>query len=210
MTSAASHRDVRRCVLRQYGPVVALTRAITALNSACLFRFQLPISRLTPKFGAFNIGRLFNRPRVFSLARQSAAGQNHRGGYDPEPLVRKAQLYCQRSRTEALAYENAGHIEQERDRIYSAKKTKGQHIRRPKARKIQIIAPEWGASINWLEYKTNPIDEFATLNTGRVIRDVVADILRAPNNRWVRSRSATRRAIAGKRSRPYSREKISG
>ena len=57
------------------------------------------------------------------------------------------------------------------------RKIRGAIIRRPRAGGIEVVANGRGDWIGWAELKTGPVDEIAILNTGRVIRDVNADIL---------------------------------
>ena len=54
---------------------------------------------------------------------------------------------------------------------------RGKILKRPKNDPIEVVAGGRGEWIGWVELKTAPVDEIAVLNTGRVIRDVDADIL---------------------------------
>ncbi|MEM9017197.1 MAG: endonuclease/exonuclease/phosphatase family protein [Verrucomicrobiota bacterium] len=57
------------------------------------------------------------------------------------------------------------------------RKIRGAIFRRPQTGGIQVVAKGRDSWIGWAELKTAPVDEIAILNTGRVIRDVDADVL---------------------------------
>lgn len=57
------------------------------------------------------------------------------------------------------------------------RKIRGQIFRRPAAGGVEVVADGRADWIGWVEHKTAPVNETAILNTGRVIRDVDADIL---------------------------------
>ena len=57
------------------------------------------------------------------------------------------------------------------------RKIRGKIIHRPRVGGIHVVADGRGDWIGWAELKTAPVNEIAILNTGRVIRDVNADIL---------------------------------
>ena len=57
------------------------------------------------------------------------------------------------------------------------RKIRGAIFRRPRAGGIQVVATGRNSWIGWAELKNAPVDEIAVMNTGRVIRDVDADIM---------------------------------
>jgi endonuclease/exonuclease/phosphatase family metal-dependent hydrolase len=54
---------------------------------------------------------------------------------------------------------------------------RGSILKRPQAGGIEVVADGRDKWIGWAELKTAPVDEISVLNTGRVLRDVDADIL---------------------------------
>lgn len=129
------------------------------------------------KIAAFNVENLFNRPRVFSLERQPAASKIIAAVMTLSSLFEK-QVYSAGDRAQMLSLmKTLGILNRDDSEYVWLRKIRGQLIRRPKAGKPEIVATGRGDWIGWLEYKTNPVDEIAIHNTGRVIRDVAADIL---------------------------------
>ena len=53
----------------------------------------------------------------------------------------------------------------------------GKLLKRPKSGPVQVVANGRDDWIGWLELKTERVNEIATQNTARVIRDVAADVL---------------------------------
>lgn len=53
----------------------------------------------------------------------------------------------------------------------------GKLLKRPKSGPVQVVANGRADWIGWVELKTQPVNEIATLNTGQVVRDLGADIL---------------------------------
>jgi hypothetical protein len=50
-------------------------------------------------------------------------------------------------------------------------------LKRPKQGPVEVVANGRGDWIGWLELKTEPVNEIATQNTARVIREVNAHVL---------------------------------
>jgi endonuclease/exonuclease/phosphatase family metal-dependent hydrolase len=57
------------------------------------------------------------------------------------------------------------------------RKIRGQLLRRPRSGPVQVVADGRGDWIGWIEFKTEPVDEWAMKHTAMVIRDVNADIM---------------------------------
>lgn len=57
------------------------------------------------------------------------------------------------------------------------RRNRGALLRRPRAGGVEIIADGRDAWIGWLDLKREPVDEVATQNTARVLRDVGADLV---------------------------------
>jgi hypothetical protein len=57
------------------------------------------------------------------------------------------------------------------------RQNRGKLLERPHAGPVEVVANGRDDWIGWLELKTEPVNEIATQNTARVIRDVTADVL---------------------------------
>ena len=62
------------------------------------------------------------------------------------------------------------------------RQNRGKLLKRPKSGPVQVIANGRSEWVGWLELKTEAINEIATQNTARVIRDVNADV--SPRSKW--------------------------
>jgi len=129
------------------------------------------------KIAAFNVENLFDRAKAFNEESTADAQRAIRAvaelntifeetNYTPARKIRILEL------VEILELNrfNEGPLARIR-------KIRGAIIKRPRAGGIEVVADGRGDWIGWVELKTAPVDEVAILNTGRVIRDVDADIL---------------------------------
>src|SRR5437762_444536 len=57
------------------------------------------------------------------------------------------------------------------------RQNRGKLLTRPRGAPVRVVANGRDEWIGWLELKMEPVNEIATQNTARVIRDVTADIL---------------------------------
>ena len=129
------------------------------------------------KIAAFNVENLFDRPKAFneddSTVTQSTikavAELNNifeEDEYEPQDKTRIVEL------VEQLKLNRF-----DEGPLALIRKIRGSLLRRPKGGGIEVVAEGKAAWIGWAELKTAPVDEIAVHNTGRVIRDVDADIL---------------------------------
>ena len=129
------------------------------------------------KIAAFNVENLFDRPKAFneddSAVTQSTikavAELNNifeEDEYEPQDKTRIVEL------VEQLKLNRF-----DEGPLALIRKIRGSLLRRPKGGGIEVVAEGKAAWIGWAELKTAPVDEIAVHNTGRVIRDVDADIL---------------------------------
>jgi hypothetical protein len=59
------------------------------------------------------------------------------------------------------------------------RQNRGKLLKRPKQGPVEVVAAGRSSWIGWLELKTEPVNEIATQNTARVIREVNAGVLGA-------------------------------
>ena len=57
------------------------------------------------------------------------------------------------------------------------RQNRGKLLKRPKTGPVQVVANGRSDWIGWLELKTERVNEIATQNTARVLRDIKADVM---------------------------------
>jgi endonuclease/exonuclease/phosphatase family metal-dependent hydrolase len=130
------------------------------------------------KIAAFNVENLFNRPRIFDNKNAAVASDVLAAAGKLTKLFEK-QTYSSADKTQMLdLMEQLGILKTDESEFIWLRRIRGKLIFRPKKKgKPEIIASGRGDWIGWIEHKTMPVGEIAIHNTGRVIRDVAADIL---------------------------------
>ena len=74
-------------------------------------------------------------------------------------------------------YSILGFNKSDRSTYALLRKIRGKIVSRSRRGSMSVIANGRKDWIGWVELRTEPVDEIAVLNTGRVIKDVAADIL---------------------------------
>ncbi|MCG8345452.1 MAG: hypothetical protein MI685_09910 [Chlorobiales bacterium] len=129
------------------------------------------------KIAAFNLENLFDRPKAFNEEFKDSASETIEAVKKLNVLFEKAS-YSDTDKAKML--ELAAVLELNR---YNAgplaliRKIRGAIFRRPRNGGIEVVADGRDSWIGWAELKASAVDDVAVLNTGRVIRDVDADIL---------------------------------
>jgi len=131
------------------------------------------------RVAAFNVENLFDRPRAFNRNEPAERNEALKLNADLNDLFEKT-TYSSANKSKMLQLmKKLGLLKSDTGRFVRIRKIRGQLIRRPRDRsKPRIIVAGGRADwVGWCELKTAPVNETAVLNTGRVIRDVDADIL---------------------------------
>ncbi len=129
------------------------------------------------KIAAFNLENLFDRPKAFNEEFQDSASKTIEAVKELNVLFEKA---CYSNTDKAKMIELATVLELNRYNtgpLALIRKIRGAIFRRPRNGGIEVVADGRNDWIGWAELKTSAVDDVAVLNTGRVIRDVDADIL---------------------------------
>ncbi len=128
------------------------------------------------KIAAFNVENLFDRAKAFNentgdaqVAIRAIAELNSLFEEDDYTPNRKSRMLELVEILELNRF-NEGPLARIR-------RIRGKVFRRPQAGGIEVVADGRADWIGWVEHKRAPVNETAILNTGRVIRDVDADIL---------------------------------
>jgi len=129
------------------------------------------------KIAAFNVENLFDRAKAFNEENEGEAQRVIEAVGDLNGLFEK-EVYSDADKEEMLRLVNELEFNRFNEGpLALVRKIRGSIFRRPRAGGIEVVATGRGTWIGWAELKTAPVDEIAVMNTGRVIRDVDADIL---------------------------------
>jgi len=128
------------------------------------------------KIAAFNVENLFDRADAFNqdtdiaqLTIQAVSELNSIFEHD---------VYTAADKTRIIELFDALSLNRFNDGpLTRIRKIRGRISKRPRNGPIEIVANGRSDWIGWAELKNAPVNEVAILNTGRVIRDVNADIL---------------------------------
>lgn len=130
------------------------------------------------KIAAFNVENLFDRAKAFNEKSEENTKNILRLTADLNILFDK-KIYAEADKTAMLKImKTLGILKSDEGKFVLLRRIRGRIIKRPRLGFGQsIIAKGRDDWIGWLEMKTEPVQEIAIENTGRVIRDVDADIL---------------------------------
>lgn len=129
------------------------------------------------KIAAFNVENLFDRAKAFNEDRTSDAQRAIKAVAELNSIFEEDNYTAQRKNRILELVDRLEFNRFNEGPLALIRKIRGQIIRRPRAGGIEVVANGRGDWIGWAELKTAPVNETAILNTGRVIRDVNADIL---------------------------------
>lgn len=128
------------------------------------------------KIAAFNIENFFDRARAFGESSDEA--RRLIGAVAALNDLFEQTTYTARTKARILELVDELALDRFNDGEFARIRTiRGQLIRRPRRGEPTVIANGRGDWIGWAEHKSEPVDEIAIRNTGRVIRDVDADVL---------------------------------
>jgi endonuclease/exonuclease/phosphatase family metal-dependent hydrolase len=129
------------------------------------------------KIAAYNVENLFNRPRVFDPEHSAVATKIIEAASELGKLFERDEYPASVKARMLVLMEKLGLLKTDESEFVWLRRIRGGLIKRPRGGRPEIIANGRGDWIGWLEHKTNEVNEIAIQNTGRVIRDVAADVL---------------------------------
>jgi endonuclease/exonuclease/phosphatase family metal-dependent hydrolase len=128
------------------------------------------------KIAAFNVENLFDRAIAFNITEEGESQRIIQAVAELNSLFEK-NLYgdedCQRmlELAEELQFNRF-----DEGPFALIRKIRGSIFKRPRSGGIEVVATGRSSWVGWAELKTESVNDTAILNTGRVIRDVDADI----------------------------------
>lgn len=131
------------------------------------------------RIAAFNVENLFDRPRAFN-SEQPPERLRALEDYAALNKLFERGNYSVTAKSEMLTLMEAlGVLNNDNGRFVIIRKIRGKLIRRPRdrAKPREIVATGRGDWVGWCELRTAAVNEIAIQNTGRVMRDLDADIL---------------------------------
>jgi endonuclease/exonuclease/phosphatase family metal-dependent hydrolase len=130
------------------------------------------------KIAAFNVENLFERARAFNVDDDAAIRAILDAVAELNGLF-EAPAYEEATKARMLALlEQLDLLTSDQARYVILRRNRGRLLKRPQnGGPVTIVAEGRGDWIGWVELRTEPVNEIAIANTGRVIRDVDADIL---------------------------------
>lgn len=128
------------------------------------------------KIAAFNVENLFDRAKAFNESTADAQ-RAIKAVADLNSIFEEAN-YTNARKTRILALVERLELNRFNEGPLAFIRTiRGKVLRRPQAGGIEVVAEGRDDWIGWAELKAAPVDEIAVENTGRVLRDVDADIM---------------------------------
>jgi endonuclease/exonuclease/phosphatase family metal-dependent hydrolase len=129
------------------------------------------------KIAAFNVENLFDRAKAFNEEDANKAQRVIRAVAELNCLF-EADVYSDADKERMLELVDALEFNRFNEGpLALVRRIRGKIFRRPQSGGIEVVATGRNSWLGWAELKTAPVDEIAVVNTGRVIRDVDADIL---------------------------------
>jgi endonuclease/exonuclease/phosphatase family metal-dependent hydrolase len=128
------------------------------------------------KIAAYNVENLFDRAKAFNEDNVEAK-QVVKQEAELNALFQKAEYKPVHKKKMLELLDALGILKTDEGPFVILRRIRGQFIKRPRNGTIEIVANGRGQWIGWVEHKTTHVNEIAIMNTGRVIRDVDADIL---------------------------------
>lgn len=129
------------------------------------------------KIAAFNVENLFDRAKAFNENNEEKATEIISAVVELNSLFEK-KLYSDTDKERMIKLaDQLGFNRHNEGKFAFIRKIRGAIYKRPRTGGVEIVAEGRESWIGWAELKTAPVHETAVLNSGRVIRDVNADIL---------------------------------
>ncbi len=140
------------------------------------------------KIASFNVENLFERARALNSNEWTeeqgtdpsrwSAGRAALDAYSQLNALLRKDAYTADDKDRIIAYlRTLGLEKSDESKLVILRQNRGRLVRRPRTGGIEIIAKGRDSWIGWLDLKKEAVDEVATQNTARVLKDVDADVV---------------------------------
>jgi endonuclease/exonuclease/phosphatase family metal-dependent hydrolase len=129
------------------------------------------------RIAAFNVENLFDRAKALSEKDPAVAAKILKAEAELNRIFQKP-VYSAADKTRIVSlFDILGLQKRDEGPYVWLRRIRGQVVRRPRTGPLEVVANGRGDWVGWVEHKTAAVNDSAILNTGRVIRDVSAEIL---------------------------------
>lgn len=132
------------------------------------------------RLATFNVENLFDRPKIMNLPKWSD-GANVLKDYARLNDLIGEDVYSAADKNELLRimakYPGLGSPQKKDSQYIQLRDIRGDFLKKPQGKPVEIVANGRGDWIGWFELKTQPIKAVATENTARVVNLLNADII---------------------------------
>ena len=128
------------------------------------------------RIAAFNVENLFDRAKAFNQP-SDVSSPVMKDMAKLNALFEKPVYSASDKQKMVELLESLGLRKSDTGPFVILRKLRGRIVKRPRQGPMEIVADGRNDWIGWVELKTASVDEIAIMNTGRVIRDVGADVL---------------------------------
>ncbi|MFP9139493.1 endonuclease/exonuclease/phosphatase family protein [Devosia sp. XGJD_8] len=128
------------------------------------------------KIAAFNVENLFDRPKAFNLEDHAKGAAITDAVAELNVLINKDE-YSAADKARMLVLIGELKLTSSNPPFVNFRKIRGAFWKKPRNGPLEIVANGRGDWVGWVELKTEHNNAVAVMNTGRVIKEVGADIL---------------------------------
>jgi endonuclease/exonuclease/phosphatase family metal-dependent hydrolase len=130
------------------------------------------------KIAAFNVENLFDRARALNLDNEEQAKAILKASAELNAVFEE-KVYGEAEKARMIALmEQLDLRKSDTGDFVILRRIRGQIVKRPRGdAPMEIVARGREDWVGWVELRTEPVNDVAVMNTGRVIRDVDADVL---------------------------------
>lgn len=129
------------------------------------------------KIAAYNVENLFDRARALNTDDNALAKSVMKKTAELNVLFEKAVYTPTNLNTMRQLIVDLGIDKSDDGKFVILRQVRKRLLKRPQNKPFEFEATGRGDWVGWAELKTEPVNEIAIMNTGRVLRDVNADII---------------------------------